>query len=228
MEDPKLIIFDCDGVLIDSEIIVCRIVGDVLTELGYAMTVDDVIGRFAGRPEREMVADIEADWGRPLPGSFFTECRRRTADAYRTELRPMPGIREALDAISIPICVASSAYPEKLRLGLVSTGLQDRFGANVISASVVSRGKPEPDVFIYAAGWMRRSVTESVVIEDSLPGVRAAASAGMRVLGFAGGRHCPAGHGERLIEAGADAAFTRMADLRRLLPSAFGQLAKAS
>lgn len=223
-----LIIFDCDGVLIDSEIIVCRLVAEVLTSLGYPLTTDHVIARFAGRPEREMVADIEADWGRPIPPFFFAECKRRIAEAYRTELRPIPGIRQVLDAIRTPICVASSAYPEKLRLGLAATNLADRFGDNVISASMVARGKPEPDVFVYAAGWMRCPVAGAVVIEDSLAGVRAARRAGMRVLGFTGGRHCPADHGARLLEAGASRVFAQMSELPNLLPDAFDRLAIAS
>jgi HAD superfamily hydrolase (TIGR01509 family) len=225
---PELIIFDCDGVLIDSEIIVCRLVAEVLTNLGYPITTDDVIGRFAGRPEREMVADIEADWGQPIPPTFFAECKRRINEAYRSELRPIPGVRQVLDAIRIPICVASSAYPEKLRLGLASTGLDDRFGGNVISASVVARGKPEPDVFVYAAGWMQCPTFAAVVIEDSIAGVRAARRAGMQVLGFTGGRHCPPDHGGRLLEAGADLVFAKMSELPYLLPDAFEQLAMAS
>src|SRR5207245_2657401 len=112
--------------------------------------------------------------------------------------------------------------------GLVSTGLHDRFGGNVISASVVARGKPEPDVFVYAAGWMRRPVSECLVVEDSLAGVKAARRAGMRVLGFTGGRHCPPGHGERLLKAGAEAIVAHMSELRRMLPGAFEQLARAS
>ena len=223
-----LIIFDCDGVLIDSEIIVCRLVSEILTEYGYPITLERVIELFAGRPEREMVAEIEAAWGRTLPGGFSAECRQRTARAYQTELRAIPGVREVLDSIRIPICVASSASPEKLRLGLTCTDLYARFGGNIISASVVAMGKPSPDVFVYAAGWMRQPVTGCVVIEDSLAGVSAARRAGMRVLGFTGGRHCPPGHGNKLSEAGADAVFGTMSELRRVLPSGFDQFSAAS
>jgi HAD superfamily hydrolase (TIGR01509 family) len=228
MQQAELIIFDCDGVLIDSEIIVCRLVSEVLTDLGYPITLEGVIERFAGRPQREMVADIEADWGRSLPDSFFAECKLRTAEAYRTELRPIDGVRQVLDAIDIPVCVASSAYPEKLRLGLQSTGLYDKLAPNLISASFVARGKPDPDVFAYAAGWMRRPVTECVVVEDSIPGVQAGRRAGMRVIGFTGGSHCPPGHAERLIEAGAETVLAHMQDLPTLVPEAFNRKAQAS
>jgi len=228
MHQAELIIFDCDGVLIDSEVIVCRLVSEVLTDLGYPITLDGVIERFAGRPQREMVADIEADWGRPVPDSFFSECKRRTADAYRAELRPIAGVRQLLDAVDIPVCVASSAYPEKLRLGLQSTGLYEKLAPNLISASFVARGKPDPDVFTYAAGWMRRPVAECVVVEDSIPGVQAARSAGMRVIGFTGGSHCPAGHADRLIAAGADSVVSHMRDLPAAIPEAFSRKAQAS
>ena len=228
MPSAELIIFDCDGVLIDSEILVCRLVGEVLTELGYPITLKGVIERFAGRPEREMVADIEADWGRPLPDSFFSDCKLRTAAAYRTELRPIPGIRQVLDAVDIPVCVASSASPEKLRLGLQTTGLYERLAPNLISASFVARGKPDPDVFAYAAGWMRRPVTACAVVEDSIPGVKAARRAGMRVIGFTGGSHCPPRHGDQLMAAGAHAVLSHMRELPTLIPEAFGRKALAS
>ncbi|HEX8297983.1 MAG TPA: HAD family hydrolase [Rubricoccaceae bacterium] len=215
-----LLIFDCDGVLIDSEIVVCRLVGEELTRLGYPASTDEVIRRFAGRPEREMVADIEADWGQRLPSEFFARVKARTEAAYATELRAVPGVAEALDGLRVPVCVASSSYPEKLRLGLDSVGLLDRFGPDVISAYVVAHGKPAPDVFIYAAGWMRAPVKECLVVEDSTHGVHAARSAGMRVLGFTGGRHCGPGHGERLLEAGAERVFNDFRELTGLVASA--------
>lgn len=217
----ELIIFDCDGVLIDSEILVCRLVAEELTGLGYAVSTRDVIDRFAGRPEREMVADIEADWGRTLPQSFFEQCRRRTKEAYGSELAAISGVADILGRVTIPVCVASSAYPEKLRLGLESAGLYDRLAPNVISASYVAQGKPAPDVFLYAAGWMRQPVAGCMVVEDSVAGVTAARRAGMRVIGFVGGSHCKPDHGERLEAAGAEAIATHFSDLSHLLPEAF-------
>ena len=207
MITTNLLIFDCDGVLIDSEIVVCRLVGEELTRLGYPLSTEEVIRRFAGRPEREMVADIEADWSRRIPGEFFDRVKTSMEAAYASDLRAVPGVAEALASLRIPSCVASSSYPEKLRLGLRCAGLLDRFGDRVVSAYLVAHGKPAPDVFIYAAGWMRTPVAECLVIEDSTHGVRAAQSAGMRVFGFTGGQHCGPGHGEGLIAAGADQVF---------------------
>jgi HAD superfamily hydrolase (TIGR01509 family) len=180
-----------------------------------------VIRRFAGRPEREMIAEIERDWGRPVPSEYFDEIRSATSEAYSTELRAVPGVCETLARIRIPVCVASSSYPEKLRLGLESVGLYDRFDSNLVSATFVAHGKPEPDVFIYAAGWMRTPIRDCVVIEDSLPGVRAARAAGLRVIGFVGGSHCAPGHRGILLDAGAEAVLEKFEDLRTLLPTAF-------
>jgi HAD superfamily hydrolase (TIGR01509 family) len=217
----KLIIFDCDGVLIDSEIVVCRLTGEELTQLGYPVTTAQVIERFAGRPERGMIADIEQDWGRPVPPEYFSRIRQRIEQAYATELRAMPGAAEVLGRIRIPVCVASSSYPEKLRLGLEAVGLYDLFRSNLISASYVAQGKPAPDVFIYAAGWMRTPVADCLVIEDSIPGTRAARAAGMRVFGFTGGAHCDPGHAQRLIEAGAERVIGDLRELETHVEGAF-------
>lgn len=218
---PDLVIFDCDGVLIDSEIVVCRLTAEELTRAGYAIDTRDVIRRFAGRPEHEMVAEIEAEWGRAVPAAYFAAMRTRVEAAYAGELVAMPGVAGMLDRLRIPFCVASSSYPAKLRLGLETTGLYDRFAPHVVSASLVAHGKPSPDVFIYAAGWMRTPVAHCVVVEDSVPGVRAAVAAGIRVFGFAGGSHCEAGHHQRLLAAGAEQIMDRLDALQSLIPAAF-------
>ena len=221
MVSIELIIFDCDGVLIDSEILVCTFVSEELTRLGYPITTEEVILRYAGRPEREMVADIEQNWGQPVPASYFTEVKRRVADAFTSSLKITPGVLETVPEVRIPICVASSSAPEKLRMGLTYVQLHTHFAPNIVSASYVAHGKPAPDVFIYAAGWMKISVEKCLVIEDSLPGVRAAKSAGMRVFGYAGGSHCAPGHDRRLLEAGAELVLRDMRELRTALPAAF-------
>jgi HAD superfamily hydrolase (TIGR01509 family) len=218
---PSLVVFDCDGVLIDSEIVVCRLAAEEFTRLGYRVSTEEVISRFAGRPEREMIADVEADWGERVPAEFFTRMRAQVEHAYAAELRIMPGITDLLDNLRATICVASSAYPAKLKLGLDTVGLYDRFAPNVISASLVAHGKPAPDVFIYAAGWMRTPIANCLVIEDSIPGVQAALAAGMRVFGFTGGRHCNAGHRERLLAAGAEQVMGSFDELQSLIPAAF-------
>lgn len=219
--DVALIIFDCDGVLIDSEILVCRLTSEELTRLGYPISVGDVIARFAGRAEASMMAEIERDWGQPIPPEYFAQIRARIAQSYTTELEAIPEVRETLERIRCKVCVASSSYTEKLQLGLRSTGLLDRFGGNVVSASSVANGKPAPDVFVYAAGWMRTPVANCLIVEDSIPGVRAARAAGMRVLGFVGGRHCGPDHAARLREAGAEDVIEQMSHLEAHVPDAF-------
>jgi HAD superfamily hydrolase (TIGR01509 family) len=214
---PDLIIFDCDGVLIDSEIVVCRIAAEELTRLGYPITTEQVIERFAGRPDGEMRAEIESDWGKPLPPDYKARIDQLVEQAYHKELRAVKGVVEALDALETPVCVASSSFPEKLRLGLEVAGLYHRLAPNVISATAVAHGKPEPDVFIFAAGWMKVPPRNCLVIEDSTAGVRAGRRAGMRVFGFAGGAHCGNGYRERLLEAGAELVFETMTELPSLL-----------
>jgi HAD superfamily hydrolase (TIGR01509 family) len=220
-KEISLIIFDCDGVLIDSEILVCRLTSEELTRLGYAISVDDVIARFAGTAEESMIAKIEHDWGQPVPPEYFPRIRARISDSYANELRAISGVLGTLRSLECDICVASSSYPEKLQLGLQSTGLLDCFDGNVVSAARVQSGKPAPDVFVYAAGWMRTPVANCLVVEDSVPGVRAARAAGMRVLGFVGGGHCRQGQSARLLDAGAEAVIDEMSQLRNIVPEAF-------
>jgi HAD superfamily hydrolase (TIGR01509 family) len=217
------LIFDCDGVLIDSEILVCRLVSEELTALGLQLLVKDVIARFAGRPEREMMAELERDYGGPIPDSFLARTRARTVQSYVTELKAVVGVAEVLARLRVPVCVASSAAPGKLRQGLEVTGLIDRFDGNVVSAAAVARGKPAPDVFLYAAGWMRAQITDCLVIEDSVAGVTAARAAGIRTFGFTGGSHCPPDLAARLTAAGAETVMTDMRELERLMPAAFAE-----
>ena len=210
--------------LIDSEIVVCRLVSEELTSLGYPVSVADVISQYAGRPEPAMIADIERDWGQAIPAEYFPRVKARVAEAYASELRPVSGIVDVLARIRVPVCVASSSAPHKLRLGLEATGLHSRFGANIVSASYVAEGKPAPDVFIYAAGWMRAQIEHCVVIEDSVPGVQAARRAGIRAFGFVGGSHCPPEHGERLLAAGAEYVLQDIRELEQHLPQAFNDV----
>jgi beta-phosphoglucomutase-like phosphatase (HAD superfamily) len=144
MTSTRLIIFDCNRVLINSEIVVCRLVAEELSRLGYPLSTEEVLRRFAGRPEREIVADIEADWGCPIPAEFFARVKERMEAAYASELRAVPGVAEALDDLRVPLCVASSSYPEKLRLGLHSVNLLERFDPHVSSAYVVAHASPGP------------------------------------------------------------------------------------
>ncbi len=216
----EAVIFDCDGVLIDSEVVACRIAAEELTSIGYPISTEEVIRRFAGRTAREIEAEVEKDLGRSIPDSYRNAVRERRSHAYANSLSAVSGVVEAVNALRLPICVASSSSLETLRVGLTTIGLYDRFAPNIISARMVARGKPDPDVFVLAAGWLKVSPLNCLAIEDSVPGVRAAVRAGMRVLGFYGGSHCGPEHAGALRDAGAFRVFSDMRELEALIATA--------
>lgn len=220
---PRLIIFDCDGVLIESEIIATEIEARALSEIGFEITADGVARRFSGRPSPEVYAAVEAELGRPLPDRFEAEVDRQIIAAYRDELKPVRGAFETIAALDVPICVASSSTPSKLFTGLIEAGLVDLFYPNIFSTVLVERGKPEPDLFLFAAERMGAPPEHCLVVEDSPFGVRAGKAAGMRVIGFSGGAHCREGHADRLREVGADCVIQRFEDL----PGVIGATAAA-
>jgi HAD superfamily hydrolase (TIGR01509 family) len=183
----ELVIFDCDGVLIDSERLGVKVEVMALAELGWALSEAEVIARFLGRSDRENRAAIEAHLARKLPDGWADQLEERYRRAFATELTPVEGVLEALDRISLPTCVASSGTHEHMRYTLGLTGLYDRFAGRIFSAEDVATGKPAPDLFLYAAERMGVAPAACVVVEDSRPGVQAARAAGMRALAFAGG-----------------------------------------
>lgn len=213
----KLIIFDCDGVLIDSEVIACRMMAEALTQEGYPISTEDMVLRFAGLSGKTRQAEIERELGRKLPADFETIAQQSLRAAFRQELQATPGIVDALDALLIPVCVASSSGQDRLGYALGLVGLHDRFAGSVFSAESVANGKPAPDLFLYAAARMQVDAGDCLVIEDSVAGVQAAVAAGMQVLGFCGGGHCPPSHATRLLAEGAMAVFSDMTALPRLV-----------
>lgn len=213
----ELIIFDCDGVLVDSEIVAARVLARELTAIGFRLSAADCIDRYTGISMASVVERVEAEWGQPLPLDFLERVRERDAAAFRAELRPVEGAREVLEILGHQRCVASSGRLEKMRLTLGLTGLLPLVEPHLFSAEMVARGKPAPDLFLHAAAAMGSEPAHCVVIEDSQAGVQAGVAAGMRVLGFAGGSHCRPGGHAALLAAGARQVFTRMAELPRLL-----------
>jgi len=183
-----LVIFDCDGVLVDSEPIANRVFTDLLNEIGLRTTLEETMRDYVGRSMAACMAIVGERLGRPVPDDFVDAFRDRTADAFRAELRGVPGIEAALDAITrdaLPTCVASSGEHRKIRLSLGLTGLLPRFEGRVFSAQDVPRGKPHPDLFLHAARTLGADPARCAVIEDSPLGVRAGVAAGMTVFGFA-------------------------------------------
>ncbi|HWE09238.1 MAG TPA: HAD family hydrolase [Solirubrobacteraceae bacterium] len=182
----ELVIFDCDGVLVDSEPIAVRVEAGILGRLGMPLSQAEIIERFVGRSPSVMRAAVEEHLGHPLPRAWDAEFKHLYAAAYEAELEPIDGIVEALDAIRLPTCVASSSEPDSLRHKLELTGLHERFAGRIFSASEVRNGKPAPDLFLFAARQMGARPEACVVVEDSRFGVEAARAAGMDVLAYAG------------------------------------------
>jgi HAD superfamily hydrolase (TIGR01509 family) len=208
-----LIIFDCDGVLVDSELISCRAHAQVLTRYGYPITADQVLQRFLGVSDREARQIVESEIGRELPHDLEAQIKHETLRFYEGDLKAIAHVGEAMAAIGVPKCVASSGTPEKIRHGLTCAGLYQQLAPHIFSATQVRRGKPAPDLFLFAAGQMNAAPERCIVVEDSAPGVTGGRAAGMTVLGFFGGSHCSGEHEAMLRAAGADRTF---ADMRQL------------
>ena len=189
-----------------------------LEAAGYPCTFAQSVERFVGRALSSIIAMVEEDRGQPLPDGFYDAVQDATFAALREELKPVPGVADALRRIAARKCVASSGRIEKLDLTLGVTGLRGHFGDRLFSATMVRRGKPRPDLFLLAAARMGVAPADCVVVEDSVPGVEAARAAAMAVLGYAGGSHLADGHAVRLRDAGAT-VFTDMADLPDLILS---------
>ncbi len=209
---PELVIFDCDGVLVDSEKIAVKIDAVVLADLGWPMEQDEIVERFVGRSYADMAAAIEEHLGRPLPADWDEPYRALYREAFDRELRPVDGIVEALDAITLPTCVASSTGHEGLRHTLGLTGLHERFEGRIFSASDVARGKPAPDLFLHAARTLGVAPEACVVVEDSPYGVAAARAAHMRAFAYAGGLTRPSA-----LQGPDTTVFTYMHTLPALL-----------
>ncbi len=209
--EPALVIFDCDGVLVDSEPISCRVMAEALREVGLPSSTEDCMREYMGRSWSDSLRMIERRLGEPLPEGFSEGFRARRDSALAAEVTAVDGIAEALERIEQDLCVASSGSPEKIRLTLGTTGLLARFEGRIYSAEQVERGKPHPDLFLHAAGELGYEPGECAVVEDTVVGVEAARGAGMLALGYSA--LVPA---ELLARAGAR-PFASMAELPGLL-----------
>ena len=200
----SLVIFDCDGVLVDSEPISCRITAEVLGSYGVPIDTAGVMRRFLGHSQAAIRRLAAEEFGVDIPERYLSEVRQRIVPAFRAELRAIPGIHQVLEALTVPICVGSGSQPERIRLSLELTGLDGFFGKHIFSASQVARSKPAPDLFLFAAEKMGHPPADTLVVEDAVAGVTAAVAAGMTVVGFTGGSHSDgAPMADRLRAAGA-------------------------
>jgi len=215
MTQPDLIIFDCDGVLVDSEVLSCRCLSKVLASYGIDLGLDQALDLFLGR---SMTAVVEhyAALGRPIPEQFSAELTAGVRAAFTSALCPIEGVSSVLEGLQIPHCVASSSDVDRVSLSLSLTGLAPHFDNRLYTSQMVERGKPAPDLFLHAAERMQADPRRTLVIEDSISGVEAGKAAGMTVWGFVGGSHYQSRDGKAILrEAGADRVFGRMADFWR-------------
>ncbi len=207
-----LVIFDCDGVLADSERLAVRVEAEIVTGLGWSLSQSDIVERFVGRSAAYMHQEIERHLGRSIDWDAEFEARYR--EVFETELVPVPGVIDALREITLPTCVASSGSHDRMRFTLGKTGLLGRFRGRIFSVDDVEKGKPAPDIFLHAAKNMGVTPGRCAVVEDSVSGVNAGLAAGMTVFGFSGGVTSA-----ESLSIGESVVFDDMAKLPALLLS---------
>ncbi len=205
------VIFDCDGVLVDTELIASHVLAGLLTDAGLPTTIEDCMRDFRGRSMASVIEIATRRLGAALPADLPDRYYAEVKAAFRRQPQPVPGVVAALDRIALPSCVASSGPHHKMAVTLRSAGLWERFEGRIFSASEVAHGKPAPDLFLHAAQQMGFDPAQTAVVEDSVVGIEAARAAGMRALAFA--RHTDAG----ALAAGGGEPFHDMADLPGLL-----------
>ncbi|MBL8584537.1 MAG: HAD family hydrolase [Rhizobiaceae bacterium] len=214
MPQPELIIFDCDGVLVDSEIIAARVEAELLTQAGYAIEPEDIVERFAGLTFKDIMLRIEQVSNVPLQASLIEQSEELVDRRLRREVREIEGAGRAVAGVTVPHCICSNSRGDRLEFMLQRTGLLPLFSGRIFSSlETPSRNpKPAPDVFIYAAEKMGADPANTFVVEDSVHGIAGAKAAGMRVIGFTGASHTYPGHSEALTDAGAETVIRRWAD----------------
>ncbi|WP_027571858.1 HAD family hydrolase [Bradyrhizobium sp. WSM1743] len=209
---PDLIIFDCDGVLVDSELLSCRCLSEVLAEFGLVLSEEQALELFLGRSTKAIEQHYR-DLGQVVPDGFLSRLKSRVLETFAVSLEPIPGVEAVISGLTVPFCVASSSDIDRVSLSLDVTGLKPYFGDRLYTAQMVRRAKPAPDLFLHAAENMHTLPSRTLVIEDSVSGVQAGKAAGMTVWGFVGGGHYRSRDGRAILSAaGADRVFARMSD----------------
>lgn len=212
------LIWDCDGCLIDSEVLACRVAAEFYTSAGYPITTEEYILRFAGKSKKEIRQILEEETGQSFEGKLdYVEKTRRRKAAFEAELKEVNGLTQALAAIKLPMAIASGSDMERLEHSLKIVNLWDKFAPHVYSSEMVAKGKPAPDVFLYAAEKLHAKPENCVVVEDGHHGVHGAKAAGMYVLGYIGATHGSPELAERLTAAGADRIFKHMSELPAII-----------
>lgn len=216
--EKGLVIFDCDGVLVDSEPLSVAVLIDAMRDVGVEMSEEDVYSRFLGKSLATLVDTLETEFDVFIDQAFLDRIRNDLYERFRRELKPIDGIAETLDGLAVPRCVASSSQLERIRLSLGVTGLLERLEPNIFSASMVKRGKPAPDLFLFAAEKMGVAPRNCIVVEDSPAGIMAARAAGMTVFAFTGGSHAHSpSYRAELERLSPEVVFDAMPDLIHLV-----------
>ncbi len=212
----RLVIFDCDGVLVDSEPISNRLLADALTEIGLPTSYEEARARYVGRSMASCMAMFEEQLGHALPDTWLDDLQAKTFARLKAEVQPVTGVENVIrhaQGQGLAICVASSGGLDKISLTLTATGLKPLFDPHIFSASMVDRGKPHPDLFLHAAAEMKVDPADAIVIEDSVPGVTAAVAAGMAAFAYAGDPHAD----RDALEAAGGILFSSMAEIQAAL-----------
>lgn len=218
MSEIDLVILDCDGVLIDSEVISAQMLIEELAKLGVNIDLRYVARKFLGRSYPTVMAQIRADFGLNLSPEFEAQYRNRLLEEFEKRLQIMPGVAEVIGALSVPCCVATSSSPRRVEMSLKLVGLWDRLADVTFTASLVEKGKPAPDLFLLVAARMGADPARCLVIEDSLSGVRAGLAAGMQVWRFIGGSHMRPDPPEEPDDARPHQRFASFADFFHIAP----------
>lgn len=185
MKTVKCIIFDCDGILVDSETIANQVLLSMSASFGLKMTIEESIKNFNGRRLQKIFEKIEELTDKKLPDSFETDFRKQTFEAFKTDLKPVKGVKGFIEKLTVPYCVASSGPVEKITLNLTITGLLEKFENRIFSSYDINSWKPDPEIFLHACKQMGFEKEECIVIEDSVAGVIAAVTGGFKVFALA-------------------------------------------
>lgn len=220
MPQPDLVIFDCDGVLVDSEIIAARVEAELITRAGYEISPEEISESYAGLTFKDILLKVEEKANIPFQASLITQAEELVDMRLRADVRAIDGVHEAVAAVTAPRCICSNSRAERIEFMLNKIRLLPLFAADRIFSALetpTAMPKPAPDVFLHAARTLGANPRNTFVIEDSVHGVHGAKAAGMRVIGFTGAAHSYPGHADQLTEAGAETVIRRWADLKSVL-----------
>ncbi|WP_320199096.1 HAD-IA family hydrolase [Agrobacterium sp. rho-13.3] len=215
MSGFDLIIFDCDGVLVDSEIIAAQVESRLLTDAGYPISTEEMGERFAGMTWKNILLEVEREASIPLSASLLEKSEKLLDARLERDVKAIEGVKFALSKLTTQSCICSNSSSHRLDMMLTKVGLKPYFNGHIYSAKDLGpdRVKPKPDIFLHGAKQFNVAPDRAIVIEDSVHGIKGARAAGMRVIGFTGASHTYPSHADRLTDAGAETVISRMQDL---------------